>query len=371
MKRRNYLVTSILLFSSVLSAAERSVYVLSEGETLSQVASRAFPGRIYGRHGSLQKLLTLNPSIENRDRIYAGQKIIIFNLDSSLTLSNQSDVPAPARELATTVAAVEPTEPVVELTAAPPKTPAPAKTAVPTEPATPSAKPAPEKTTDPKSENVDHRAKFFAGYRFTTLHAVDKTTNTNADLFTSHDVVVGSAWQQKWSEEFGTFFEFSARNLDFVPSASANKNLVNTSKTLFSLSVGGQSQLSERISLRYSMSYGSQLFIRGVNSNSISVDSLAVPSIGAEGLYRLFAKGRTSLGLAASASYLFATEGETYNALAGSLFGGALYLRRENLEGKALSLKVGYQVRNQETSALRLSERGAYGLLMFSIPFAD
>lgn len=214
---------------------------------------------------------------------------------------------------------------------------------------------------------VLHEKRFFAGYQFTTLHVTDNSSSAVADLITSRDLKVGAEWDQKWSDDFASFVNFSARSLDFQPSTSANKSLSNTSKMLFSLGLGAESKISDRFNLRYSFDYSNQLFMHGLSTSSLVIDSVAVPSFSIGLNYTLLQKGKTSLGLTGSAAYLLGASTDGYSISNGSAFGGGAYLKYQ-YSGKELGLNVGYSQRSQNTSIIGLSEQNIFGVLTFSMP---
>ena len=61
------------------------VVVVKEGDTLMGIASRFFPD---DKAEGVKKILALNPMIDNRNRIYKGQELIIPNTDSNREVPN-------------------------------------------------------------------------------------------------------------------------------------------------------------------------------------------------------------------------------------------------------------------------------------------
>jgi hypothetical protein len=67
------LVSLLCLLS--MSLASASDYTIKKGDTLSKIALLSFGNPVYGRKGSLAKVLKMNPHIKNMHRIWSGQHL--------------------------------------------------------------------------------------------------------------------------------------------------------------------------------------------------------------------------------------------------------------------------------------------------------
>ena len=90
-------------------------YVVQSGDSLSVVAQKYFHGKVYGRHGSLAKLIQQNPQFAaNPDKIYVGQTVTVpTETQSDLTPVAQNTVApsvaeAPATPVTTAIDAAPP-----------------------------------------------------------------------------------------------------------------------------------------------------------------------------------------------------------------------------------------------------------------------
>lgn len=111
MKKRSLFATGIMLFASLAQAGESYLYVVQPKETLSEIAHRQIPGPVWGKNGSLNKILSLNIEIKNPNRIWIGQKLAIKDSDelrqvnpSSLGLQNSSKPKEVERSIANNIA---------------------------------------------------------------------------------------------------------------------------------------------------------------------------------------------------------------------------------------------------------------------------
>jgi LysM repeat protein len=331
--KRNLFVVSSLIIATPLHAFQGKVYIVQKGETLSEIVHRYSSERIYSKHGALKKLLVLNPKIRNPDRVYPGQEITLPVEDElfSATVTSSEPVEAPVPE-----------EPVTK-----------------------------EVTSRAiAEEDVEHAAQVFGGYGFTTLESVDTKNHTTAQLNTKRDVTLGASWNQKWTSSFSSFFTLSIRNLEFLPSTNSKKHLSGSDKTLFGMSAGGISHFGERASLKYSVGYSDQLFLYGINSSTINIDSLALPSSTLEAQYRIYTQGKTSFGVIGGVTYLLGGKSDAYKASSGTAFSTSFYLQRD-FNGRALGLNVGYRERKQDTSVVDLREKSVFFNLNYSLPIFE
>jgi LysM repeat protein len=92
-----------LTFASILGLAVFTAsafalsYVVKKGDILSRIAQKNIAGPIYGKGGSLQKLLELNPKIKNPNLIFVGDRIQIPYEQPSFADSTPASTPPASR----------------------------------------------------------------------------------------------------------------------------------------------------------------------------------------------------------------------------------------------------------------------------------
>src|SRR5689334_17663417 len=94
---------SAALLGGMAASAYAFTYVVKEGDSLSTIAARTLQGRIYGKEGGIQKLVALNPEIENPNFILPGQEIRLAPEDAALASESPAasePEPEPEREIA-------------------------------------------------------------------------------------------------------------------------------------------------------------------------------------------------------------------------------------------------------------------------------
>jgi LysM repeat protein len=88
---------SILGLSVFTASAFALSYVVKKGDILSRIAQKKIAGPIYGKGGSLQKLLELNPKIKNPNLIFVGDRIQIPYEQPSFADSTPASTPPVSR----------------------------------------------------------------------------------------------------------------------------------------------------------------------------------------------------------------------------------------------------------------------------------
>lgn len=319
----------------------QAAYVVQEGETLGEILLHLNILPLWGKHGKVRETWLLNRSVlrNEGDLVYPGTKIIL---------------PLPAPRLARLENANR----------------APAEVSAPTPHASPDV-PASATPTAPLDRDVPHRLSLSLGYGFTELSANDPVSGDSAKLTSSHDVRITALWAQEWSESFESFLQFGLRAIDFDPSSNPNKTLSGSSNVPAHLAVGAQTSFGSRLSLRYFVGYGQELFIRGLNSNTLSVDQAALVSGTAELDAKVYQRASTTIGAKASGIYLGVGSTDSYSIHSGSLLGGGLYLEKGTGASSSSHLRfdLDFSERKQNTSVTNQSESVLLGSLTFSFPF--
>jgi hypothetical protein len=94
-------LTVVLLGSALARAEETRKVQVQKGESLSEISEREVGRPVYGKRGSLQKLLHLNPQVKNPNYIRVGQWIFVPGTEATPPLggleSNQKIEPVPLK----------------------------------------------------------------------------------------------------------------------------------------------------------------------------------------------------------------------------------------------------------------------------------
>jgi hypothetical protein len=119
------------------------------------------------------------------------------------------------------------------------------------------------------------------------------------------------------------------------------------------------------------LGYGDRLFVRGVSSNAVTVDSVAVLSAGLSGSAELYRRQTNSVGVQGSAAFLGGASTDTYSVRSGSYFEGGAYLDKTwgHDGAHSLRLDIGYESSQQNTSIVHQDEQSVVSSLTLRFPF--
>lgn len=320
-------------------------YVVQKGENLSTIIHDRIPGPVWGKNGTLQRVLKLNPEISDPNQILEGA-VIVVRLPDDLPVAS---IPGPEKETA------------------PEKDPESASREIASTPVQPAPAPA---SAAPEEEPSKDRLSLSLDTRFTSLEATEAATATHAQLNSSHDVGVNAKWTQNWSPKFDTSVEVGMESIDFQASTNASKTLATTSHTLSHIEVGGISKLNDIFSAAVFFGYGEYLFVHGVTTSIIGVDAIALPEARLYLSAALLSHEKLEAGLYGEAGAVGPGSNDSYTVKTGSFFGSGAYIERKwgRDSMKALRFSAGYEKRHQKTSILDIDQSGVAGKIQFSCP---
>jgi hypothetical protein len=328
----------LILISLVLAApaAWAVTYVVRSGETLSEIASLKIPGRIWGKKGSLARLISLNPHLAHPDRIQPGQEIELGELVSEFT-------PTPNRK----IAAVESTPDDTQLKNVYIST------------GTSSLTPPPG-VSDSGIQFARHselalRPQAF----FTRLDGVDKTNGAAALVFSDQNYGIGLDWRQMWSESLETFVTLDFRHIT-MRSVRVGQALQGTSQTNSQMGGGLTWRLGENWELGAGFFMAQELFFDSSSAGIVRIDAVPVIEPEAHARYAWILPRPLGAGFEATARALLPTSTGAYATQLGSAYSGRVYLEQQL---KSFGLKAAlYYERASYSSVISGQVRSDVGL---------
>jgi hypothetical protein len=318
-----------------LRAQESSIYFTQNGDTLSEILHRKNLRPLYGKHGSLEAALKLNPTLAARggDHIRPHQQIYLPEFQAVSENTNLSSAPPPRKQASETEA----------------KTDQPQKISL--------------------QENTEEKlaGDFYLGaeFAFNRLEASDASTGGQAEINSksAYGLLIGR--RTYWNEVLNSYVQISSQFIEYQPSDSALKVIDNHSVTRTHLEIGLEQTLSDKAKALYSLRYGQELFIRGMNSSLLHIDDVALVSIGGGFKYKLFEKADTYLSSDFHGQYILGGSTGTYTVNPGYFLSAALSLH----QGPHLQTSVGVRERKQDTSLVNQTEQEVFGQMQFVWPF--
>jgi hypothetical protein len=344
---------SVLAFSSV-------TYVAKKGDKLSKIAGKNIPGPVWGKNGSFKPVLALNKGIKNPDMILPGQ--IIELPDGALAQATEA---ALADRVPATI--VPEPSPVLNVTSAPVAPPAPVASSLPvaSQPVTWVAVPVAKEGV---STSVLEVAPYYA---ITSLPSTDRYTNSPANLASSLNAGVDVRYHQNWSDTFGTYFHLRLGELSFKQPQSVSETLQSGSNFMSGVGFGANFKLSQSLTFSLFGDYEQEAFVQGLSTNSVAVNTVAIPEAGGSLDLDLFKRDGLTLGVSGQYSVLFPASAQEYNVLEGSLYGGKVYVKQEGEGASSLSYQteLGYFQRQENTTITNQTEKDVVLQFRWFLPF--
>jgi LysM repeat protein len=311
------LKNSYIFITALGVASSAGAYIVQKDDTLSSIAYKNISTKVYGKDGSLEAILALNPQIKDSNFIKPGQFINIGEI------KNVAAVVIPTvRNIA------EDSQNYVEVN---------------------------------NSEMADNDTLSFKGvalwaltpfYNITNLSATDNVTGSDSVVASKYHVGINASYVQDWSKDFQTAINLKLASIAFEEPASSTNTLKDTSKFLSTIGLETNHNLSEKTHLKLGASYGKELFIRAASTTSTAIDAVNISSISSKLSYDIKDLSPLTLGVSVSYAAKMPTKVDTYKLKFGHEYGASLYLKQ--LTGKSqnsnIQTELGYTQRKQDTS---------------------
>jgi LysM repeat protein len=319
-----------------LGAAFASDYLVQSGETLSAIAHKVIPGRIYGTNGSVSRVLALNPKLgANPNLIYVGQKI---QIPETQTLT---DVPAtlirnPASESTSEVQS-NPSNSVREK--------------VPT--------------------NADEGFGIFSvdvGFASTRISATENSNRSSATLLSKSNSQETFSYSQHWSNNFETSVYFGLDNLS-INTPGVGGTIDDSSPTLHHLGITSAWSLSPNLKLGVGLGMDQEPFLTGVSSSVVNLDLLYVPTLKVFSAFDFYENGPFTLGFSGGIGVSASSTSNGYQSKWNPNYDACIYLRQKAFSWMVLETgaRANYWDQSTTLSSQAQTDIGVYLKLNFPI----
>jgi hypothetical protein len=347
---RHFIIVGVGLGISPFAFAS-SIYVAKKKDVLSEIARKTIKGPVWGKHGSLNTLIALNPKIENPNLIFPKQEILIPDEVIGQALATQSQrsiaqLPSPP------VACEVKRAPAAEIATAPAQVSPPSTL-----------------TSPPKETSSPSMLEFSPYYGLTSISATDKGTGNPASLASSINAGLDVRYYQLWSESFRTFVDLNLGTLSFEQPTDSSKSVQNSSTFMSGVGFGADFSLSPALTFRIFGEDQKEAFVRSASTNAVTVDAVSVPEVGGKLSLDLFKKNSLTFGVAGEFSELFQAPTAGYTVLTGNEYGGNIYFKQGVAGSSVLQTELGYLSRQQSTSITNQTERDLIFRFRWYLPF--
>jgi len=263
-----------------------SAYVVKPGDTLSKIAAKFIPGKVWGKNGSLGKIIVLNPHIKSIDLIFPGQNVEV---------SSQASVAATKNAVAAL-----------------------------------GRFPANSETKAPTISNKEF-SRFTVGTKLSQsrLDATDSASGGKSVLGSAFTPQVVGRWEQHWNSGLKSYLQAQFKREDFKTS-SLTQTLLNSRPMLFGFEVGARiASLGKNGALTGALALDQESFLRAKSTTQIIVDSLAVPKAKLNLNFDLLRSQTFRLVTELESAYLAPVSSASYKTKSGYGLGCSLFIRHE------------------------------------------
>lgn len=301
--------------------AHAESFTVRKGDTLSEIA-RTFMGKpIYGKRGSLRKIIALNPQIKNPNFIRPGQ---IVYIDQQTEVAEVEPVSAPAQTSVNTEDTFE-VEPVIELIA-------------------------PREIAAPEVAEFSPRSRLgvSTGFEYFAINATDKATKDDAKLISTTTPLINTYWELQWSEKYSSRLNIGYAAEVLVKDKNTDKKLKNASgvRTNFGLDI--TRKMSEKFRIRALAAYSRRAFLKAESQNVVRLDRINGLEVGGGFDYDFIQRGNAAFGIGLQATLLAPARGPGYSTETGYASLANLYFRHQ-LRSAMLEANTYYGYWDQQT----------------------
>jgi len=228
------------------------LYVVREGDTLSQIIQSNLNGRIYGKKALLEEVHKLNAWLKNRDELYPGQEIDLTERERE-------------RERALTPKLIDAP---IEIPDEPPSEP-------PAEPVIATVSPV-EPQPLPKPPSF---FRAWGGASALKLRAFDPNSSTLGEFVSSRFYSLGMSYEHVSSTGWEASLAVSLSRIDFLPIAGG-RALSPNGTHLIEPDVQIRYRLSERFKMIFASSLAYHLSVNGLSAADLALVSTYIPQFG-------------------------------------------------------------------------------------------
>lgn len=296
-----------------------NAYIVKKGETFSKIVGVNLPGLVFGRDGNLKRILKLNPHIKNPHLIFPGVEI---------NLGEERNV----------VINISPEEKEVRQVASPDIAPVP--------------------EASPTSIELN---PYFV---FSSLSVVDRSSGAKAEL--ASELYTGGRFTyiQKWNYDFQSLLQLNLAYVTFEQPTTSTITLKDSNKLLTGFRIGGKYNFKKNLRGYLNADYQKELFVRSINSTTVTVDGVLVPSLGPAVEYDFLDYNNLTLGVSGRLDYKLGAKVDSYRVKNGQLYGAGIYLKETN----GLQIDLSFYTRSQDSTITKQKETGVFLGVKFMVP---
>lgn len=319
---KNQLRSFAINFSIILGFTTTAwAYIVKKGDTLSEIAYKHISPKVYGKTGSVNKILALNPTIKNPHFLSLDQIVNLgeFELSNSPKIKTNRYVAEESQII-----------------------PSPSRIASESSPLF-------------KRGSVLALTPF---YSILNITSKDNTRGSESTIASKYYIGANASYVQEWTKDFQTAVNLKLGSINFEKPTTSTKTLQDSGKFISSLGLESNQSFNNNFHLKLNLDYGKELFIRAASTQNIAVDAINIPSVGAKVSYDIKELDPFVLGIAGSYEAKMPAQTDYYDVKLGHKLGASVYLTQHtgSASDSKFQVELGVAQRRQDTSVASQTE---------------
>lgn len=149
---------------------------------------------------------------------------------------------------------------------------------------------------------------------FIRIKATDHSNGAIARLISDATTGYRLSWGQHWSKDLRSFLSFQSARARIEDSSSTTKTLTNRENTLTQYQIGIDYQYAPRLKIVNTLMYGESLVSRSMSSTVITIEKFRAPSVAIGFEYKIHEIGHLSLRAVGAVSAVLPAEQGNYKS---------------------------------------------------------
>ena len=207
-------------------------------------------------------------------------------------------------------------------------------------------------------------------YSMNSISSTDSTTGAVATIVSKNYIGADFRYVQIWNPNFRTFLNGNLSYISFDQSA-ASLNSLSTSNLFLSSFGLGMSRGFGRFTAELYVDAEKEVFMRGLTSKTVAMDSVLVPSTGLKLTVDLMKRNSFHLDVSGIYELKFYSTTDIYKIKQGALIGGTLGVGHQNELRDSFRVNLSAKSRKQQTSSTSQTEMLYTLSLQFSLGFGE
>lgn len=335
-----------ILATTCLISLPAFSYIVKEGDTLAKIAQKYYEGAVFGKNGSIEKLLIYNPHVKNANNVPPGTELK-FKKEFMKAGMVDPDAPVDPNALAEEDEAdsEQGLNPAIEI----------------------------EKYDSPQNallkDSPTDKVNFFANFVFNNFEATDQNTNSNFFFTTSTETNVGIEYVKSISEFTSLFLSLAYNQAVLAADTTTTPPLIGTEKGQVAAILGGRFLFTEDNYFNFSVNYIPHYYLSLNTNGNRELEHVGSPSYSLSTENQFYKNKDFIIGFDLGFEYITnpKSTGRGLDATIGYTIG--LIYQQEFKNNDRIKVKLDVNQTNLDTADYKLADTSMILNFIYSLPY--